>query len=92
VYTADDGLLRIVVNDRKVTDAELLDACAARRDRRDDPDKPIANIAYVFADEAAARAKLERLWLRGLECRALVKGSEQRLDDGYSLAAGRAPW
>jgi hypothetical protein len=92
VYTADDGLLRVVVNDRKVTDAELLDACAARRDRKDDRDRPIRNVAYVFTDEAAAKANLERLWLRGLECRALVKGNELRLDDRYSLAAGKAPW
>jgi hypothetical protein len=92
VYTAEDRLLRIVVNDRKVTDPELLDACAARRDRRDDPDRPVRNLAYVFTDEPAARANLERLWLRELECRALVKGVERRLDDAYSIAAGEPPW
>jgi hypothetical protein len=92
VYTADDGLLRVVVNDRQMSDRELLDACAARRDGRADPDKPIRNVAYVFVDEQAARERLDALWLRGLECRALIKGDEVRLDEDHSIERATGWW
>jgi hypothetical protein len=92
LYTEDDRLLRIVVNDRTVSDVELLDACAARRDRRADPDQPIKNVAYVFADQKAAKERLDALWLRELECRAIVKGKEIRLDDSHSVEPKRPRW
>lgn len=92
VYTKEDRLLRILVNDRQVTDEELLDACAARRDGRDDPAKPIDNIAYVFVDEGAAREQLEALWLRGLECRVADGRGERRLDADYQPTIKRPAW
>jgi len=85
IYTAEDKLLRIVVPDREVTDRELHDACVARRNGRDDPDKPIENIAYIFMEESAARAHLDMLWLRGLECRTIREGREIRLDEHHSI-------
>jgi hypothetical protein len=92
VYTRSDGLLRILVNARSVTDGELRDACAARRDRASDRDKPIRNIAYVFVDEQEARARLEAVWLRGLECRVADGLGERRLDDRYQVAVERPAW
>lgn len=92
IYTKADGLLRIVINGRTVSNEELLDACAARRDRRDDPEKPIRNIAYIFVDEQEARAHLEALWLRGLECRVADGRGERRLDDAYQPAIAKPGW
>ena len=92
IYTQEDGLLRIVVTDRPVTDAELLDACAARRDGRADPAKPIKNIAYVFLSEKQARVHLEALWLRGLECRVADGAGERRLDADYQPTITKPSW
>lgn len=92
VYTAEDRLLRVVVNDRDVSDQELLDACAARRDGRADPAKPIENVAYVFVDPAAAKAKLEALWLRGLECRVVEPRGERRIDVDYQPRLAKPAW
>ena len=92
VYTKDDRLLRVVVNDRPVDDQELLDACAARRDGRGDPDRPIRNIAYVFVDAAAAQARLDALWLRELECRLVEAGGERRLDLDHRPCLSRPSW
>lgn len=83
---AADGILRILVNDRKVTEREMLDACAARRDDH------LANIAYVFVDEANARAHLEALWLRGLECRVADGKGERRLDENYRPKLVKPDW
>jgi hypothetical protein len=83
VYTRSDGLLRILVDARTLTDGELRDACAARRDRASDRDRPIRNIAYVFVDEQAARARLEALspravLARGYSLVTLVDGTVVR--------------
>jgi hypothetical protein len=92
IYTKEDGLLRVVINDRPVTDDELRDACAARRDGREDPTRPIRNIAYVFVDEAPARARLEALWLRELECRVADGRGERRLDADHRPAIAKPGW
>ena len=81
LYTPKDGLLRIVINDREITDEELLDACVVRRERANDKKQPIKNIAYIFVDEQEARANLERLWQRGLECHIADGEGERRLDE-----------
>ena len=92
VYSKEDGILRVLVNDREVSDAELTDACAARRDGGQDPDRPIRNIAYVFVERRAAEARLDALWLRGLECRTVEGGVEVRLDEGHQVARRLPPW
>lgn len=82
----------MIVNDRSVEDLELLDACVARRDGRDDAERPLRNIAYVFLDEQAARAHRDALWLRDLECRTLRKGEEVRLDQHHGVAREEGWW
>lgn len=92
LYSKEDRLLRIVVNDREVSDRELLDACVARRDGKHDKDRPLANIAYVFVDERAARARLDALWLRELECRVADGRGERRLDENHRVAVAKPAW
>ena len=92
IYTKQDRLLRIVINGREVSPEEMLDACAARRDRRNDPEKPIDNVAYIFVDEGEARVHLEALWLRGLECRVADGRGERRLDDAYRPTITKPSW
>jgi len=75
--------LKVVVHGRAVSQCEMLDACAARVYQPLGPDKPLAQVAYVFMTEDQARAYLHELWLRGLECWAIVEGREVRLDDSY---------
>jgi hypothetical protein len=91
-YSTSDGLLRVFAIGRDVTDRELLDACAARRDRRHDVSGPVRNVAYVFTHPAAARAHLDALWLRGLECRLLVDGTEIRIDEDHSVPRRPPAW
>jgi hypothetical protein len=92
VYTREDRLLRVVVNDRPIDDVELLDACAARRDGRDDPARPIGNVAYVFVDGAAATPRLDALWLRELECRVVEGSGERRLDVDHRPSLSKLAW
>jgi hypothetical protein len=91
-YSSEDGLIRVFAIDRDVTDRELLDACAARRDRKHDMSGPVRNVAFVFTQPAAARAHLDALWLRGLECRLLVDGVEIRLDENHSVPVRAPAW
>lgn len=91
-YSEYDGLLRVHVKGREVTDRELLDATAARRDRQSDATRPLRNIAYVFDDASQARAHLDALWLRELECHAIVDGKLRRLDDTYFRRVSQPDW
>jgi hypothetical protein len=92
IYTAEDRLLRVVVAGRDVATSEMTDACAARRDNRNDPQKPVANVAFIFLDRDAAERYLHELWLRELECRVVVDGVEHRLDDSYHPVATKPAW
>lgn len=92
IYTAEDKLLRVVVAGRDVSTSEMTDACAARRDNRNDPQKPIANVAFIFLDRDAAERHLHELWLRELECRVVEDGVERRLDDSYQPLITKPAW
>jgi hypothetical protein len=83
----EDGTHKVVVHDRDVPPRELLGACQIRRDRRDDPQAPIARIAYVFTEPERAAAHLPALWLRELQCWAVERGAERRLDGDAAPAA-----
>jgi hypothetical protein len=91
-YFAEKRRLDIVVNGRSVSQSEMLDACALRLYQRLGPDKPVDNVAYTFVREEEARAHLHELWLRELECWAIVKGREVRLDLDYHPTPTPPAW
>jgi hypothetical protein len=84
LYDAKGRVLKIVVHGREVTQHEMRDACAARHYNVLGPDKPLNNVAFVFMEESVARAHLHELWLRELECRAIIGGQEVLLNTGYN--------
>ena len=92
LYLAERRQLRIVVHGREVSQREMLDACAARRAQALGPEQPLESIAYVFMQEAAARAQLHELWLRELECWTIVDGREVRLDADHAPAPRPPAW
>lgn len=92
LYDPDERRLRILIHGRGVSQLEMLDACAARHDQILGPERPLLAIAYVFADEGEARAHLHELWLRELECRAVIDGREVRLDADYNPKPVKPDW
>jgi hypothetical protein len=46
----------------------------------------------VFLEEQNAERHLHELWLRELECRAVVGGREVRLDTDYHPAPDKPEW
>jgi hypothetical protein len=91
LYLAQERKLVITAAD-DVSPRAMRDACAARRQRRSDPAQPIDRIAYLFIDAALARRHLHDLWLRELECWALVDGQKRRLDEDYAPVPQRPAW
>jgi hypothetical protein len=86
------GLLKVIINNRPLTQQELLDACALRIETRPMQPGPVREVAYVFMEEDEARANLHELWLRGLQCRAIREGVEVRLDDSYQPQSDPPAW
>jgi hypothetical protein len=87
LYAAADRSLRILINGRDVPQIEMLDAAAYRSIHRGDADQPVESLRFIFVDgEQRARAHLHELWLRELECWAIVDGVEKRLDADYHPA------
>jgi hypothetical protein len=82
-YAGERRMIVAVPYGERVSEREMLDACAARLYQALGADKPLDNVVYSFVDDDAARAHLHELWLRGLECRSFVEGVEGRLDDVY---------
>jgi hypothetical protein len=91
-YDSAEGLLKIVVHGREVSEREMLDACAARLNQALGESQPLARVAYVFLEEGAARAHLRELWLRGLECWTIIEGDEVRLDTDYNPPPQKLDW
>jgi hypothetical protein len=92
LYLEDERLLKIVVHGREVTQHEMRDACAARHYQVLGPEKPLNNVAFVFMEESVAREHLHELWLRELECRAIIDGREVRLDTDYHATPQKPQW
>lgn len=92
LYYAQQHRLHVVVHGRDVSQRELLDACAARRYQRLGAEQPLDNVVYVFMEEAPAMAHLHELWLRGLECRAVVEGVEIDLTAQYRPQPAALEW
>jgi hypothetical protein len=84
LYSPSEKMLRFIINDRPITRAELLDACAARLWQLLGQDKPIERVGYVFIHESEARQNLHELWLREIECWTYLDGVETRIDEDYS--------
>jgi hypothetical protein len=84
LYSPTDKMLRFIINERPITRAELLDACATRLWQLLGEDKPIERIGYVFIQESEARQNLHELWLREIECWTYLEGVETRIDEDYS--------
>lgn len=91
LYLANERKLVITAAD-PVSQRAMRDACAARRQRRSDPAQPIDRIAFLFIDESLARKHLHDLWLRELECWALIDGQKRRLDEGYAPVPQKPTW
>jgi hypothetical protein len=84
LYSPSEKMLRFIINDRPITRAELLDACATRLWQLLGQDKPIERVGYVFIHESEARQNLHELWLREIECWTYLDGVETRIDEDYS--------
>jgi hypothetical protein len=52
----------------------------------------IDHVAYVFVDQADARAHLHELWLRELECWYLDDAGKHRLDLDYHPVPSPPAW
>jgi hypothetical protein len=92
LYYAEQRQVHIVVHGRKVTQREMLDACAARLYQRLGPEQPLDNIVYVFVEEEAALAHLHELWLRELGCRMFREGQEIDAFTHYHPAPVHPEW
>lgn len=92
IYSAELQLSEIIVAGRDVTARELHEAAAFRRAARASA-RPVDRLAYVFIDttDAPARAHLHELWLRDIECWAVVDGRRFRLDADYHPPAAPPP-
>ena len=91
-YGADKSLHIVVPAGAEVSQRDMLDACAARRDQVLGPEQPIERVVYVFVEEAPARAAVPELWLRELGCRAFVDGVEQDLAATYHPTPDKPAW
>jgi hypothetical protein len=77
----------ILVQDREVTPAEMGIAAATRIHQIFT--EPVAQVAFVYMDEAMARRQLPALWLYGLEVRAMTAQGERRIDLDYQPPPAR---
>jgi hypothetical protein len=91
LYLAAERKLMIAAAD-PVSALQMRDACAARRARRHSATEPLESIGYMFISADLARAHLHELWLRELECWALIDGQKTRLDEGYSPPPVKPDW
>ncbi len=95
LYVAERRTLEVVVPPGGTIDqVRMRDACALRYMHRVTPpaEKPIDQVAFVFVDEADARAHLHELWLRELEVWLVDGAGKQRLDDAYAPTLDPPEW
>jgi hypothetical protein len=99
VFTEDVGgvwdpttkTLKVMVPRGAVTPRKMLEIAAARGDARVQ-DGEVERTAFIFLDEANARAHLDELWCYGHEVWAIVDGDERRLDQGHEVAPVVPRW
>jgi hypothetical protein len=94
LYTEATKLLEVVVAPGEVVDqgAMLGNAGLRLHHRLNHFPKPIERIAYIFLDEADARAHLHELWLRELECWLVDGNGKRRLDLDYHPVPNPPDW
>ncbi len=94
IYTPEDRLLEVVVGPgNEVKQSEMLCNAALRLHHRTAPSTtPVERVAYVFVDEADARAHLHELWLRELECWLVDDKGKRRLDLDYHPVPNPPAW
>ena len=83
IYISSEKRLDIVVTPgRTISQAEMLDAAAARN--LGHFAQPVDSICYIFYDEEQAREHLHEMWLRELQVYWInMEGEKVRLDDSY---------
>jgi len=82
-YDPGSGTLKVTVFGQRLQPKQLLDYSAARRLQVLGKDEPLKRIAFIFIEKKEAVQYLETLWLRDMECYAIIDGAETRLDEGY---------
>jgi hypothetical protein len=95
LYTAAQKLLEVVVGPgNTVEQGAMLCNCALRLHHRQIKlaTGAIERIAYVFMDQADARAHLHELWLRELECWYVDGTGKHRLDADYRPTPNPPEW
>jgi hypothetical protein len=95
LYSASTRRLEIVVPPgAEVAQVHMRDSCAvrSRHGLGAATGGPIDQVAYVFADEAHARAHLHDLWLRELEVWIVDGSGKRRLDDAYAPTLQPPQW
>lgn len=91
-YGPETRTFTITKTDQGVSQIELWRFCLLRCTQRDDEAEPIEHVRVVFTEERDARRHLHELWLRGLECWALLAdGRRVRLDLDYQPPARILP-
>ena len=99
LYVAESRTLEVVVAPGlAVSQGEMLGNAALRLHHRTTQltqpiAQPIEHVAYLFIDEADARAHLHELWLRELQCWAFdAHGVKHRLDLDYHPVPDPPAW
>ena len=83
VYDAPTRTLKIPVAGRELSQDEMRDACALRRELRDHPDTPVDAVGFTFPIPGEHEPYLLDLWLRELHGYAFIDHREQRVDQDF---------
>jgi hypothetical protein len=95
LYVAETQTLEVVVPPGGIVEqVHMRDACALRYMHRVAPpaEGRVAHVAYVFVDDADARAHLHELWLRELEVWLVDGDGKRRLDLAYAPTPTKPTW
>lgn len=83
-YSPSERSFTFLAVDRGITPSVMNLLCRLRAKRRADPSQPVERLVVTFTEERDARRHLHELWLREIECWALLSdGRRVRLDTDY---------
>lgn len=84
-YSLEERCLSLLKTDRGITPFEMDHLCLIRAVCRDHATQPVERVRVTFTEERDARRHLGELWLREIECWALLAdGRHARLDLDYT--------